>query len=296
MPLAAAAESAGAAQTSSLQAEATLLSEQLIQEQAQVDGFEHQYEAYTAEVQQDTAAIADVQGRISHDELRVRADHIRLSEEAVSSYVNAGSVALNQTMQLFSGGQETAANRSEYESVALGNTALTLAVLHTDRLQLQASQAVLSVRTQQDRAAQTNAADATARAQATANQMAAKQALVKGQLAAAIAQTRVQVTATEVASRAPVGGAETDPALPPFLQCVVQHESGGDYQAVSPDGLYMGAFQFSQPTWNEAAQLAGLPGLIGVRPDTASKADQDTLAIALYAADGEQPWYDPCSS
>jgi hypothetical protein len=77
---------------------------------------------------------------------------------------------------------------------------------------------------------------------------------------------------------------------------VVQHESGGDYQAVSPDGLYMGAFQFSQPTWNEAAQLAGLPGLIGVRPDTASKADQDTLAIALYAADGEQPWYDPCSS
>src|ERR1039458_8694623 len=77
---------------------------------------------------------------------------------------------------------------------------------------------------------------------------------------------------------------------------VVQAESGGNYQAVSPNGVYMGAFQFSQSSWNEAAQLAGLPGLIGVPPNDASKADQDTLAIALYDADGEQPWYDPCSS
>ena len=38
----------------------------------------------------------------------------------------------------------------------------------------------------------------------------------------------------------------------------------------------MGAFQFSQPTWNEATQLAGLPQLIGVPPNQASKADQDT--------------------
>ena len=35
----------------------------------------------------------------------------------------------------------------------------------------------------------------------------------------------------------------TDPTLNPFLQCVVQAESGGDYQAVSPNGLYMGVFQ-----------------------------------------------------
>lgn len=92
---------------------------------------------------------------------------------------------------------------------------------------------------------------------------------------------------------APAGGG-TDPALPPFLVCVIHYESGGDYQAVSPDGQYMGAFQFSQSTWNVAAQLAGRPDLIGVRPDQASKADQDTLAVALYNADGTQPWYDPC--
>jgi hypothetical protein len=92
------------------------------------------------------------------------------------------------------------------------------------------------------------------------------------------------------------GGATTDPALNPFLQCVVQAESGGNYGAVSPNGLYMGAFQFSQPTWNVAAQDAGFPALVGMRPNLASKADQDTLAVALYALDGEQPWLgDRCS-
>ena len=77
---------------------------------------------------------------------------------------------------------------------------------------------------------------------------------------------------------------------------MVQAESGGNYGAVSPSGTYMGAFQFSQPTWNEAAQLAGLPQLIGVPPNQASKADQDTVAIALYNADGEQPWLDGCQA
>lgn len=90
------------------------------------------------------------------------------------------------------------------------------------------------------------------------------------------------------------GGATSDPPLPPFLQCVVQAESGGNYGAVSPDGQYMGAFQFSQSTWNLAAQDAGLPGLVGVPPNTASKASQDTLAVTLYNLDGQQPWYDPC--
>jgi peptidoglycan hydrolase CwlO-like protein len=86
------------------------------------------------------------------------------------------------------------------------------------------------------------------------------------------------------------GGASTDPALNPFLQCVVQAESGGNYAAVSPGGTYMGAFQFGQSTWDLAAQAAGLPGLVGVPPNTASRADQDTVAVALYALDGQQPW------
>lgn len=100
--------------------------------------------------------------------------------------------------------------------------------------------------------------------------------------------------APTAAPSAPVASG-ADPALNPFLQCVIQAESSGNYQAVSPTGEYMGAFQFSQATWNEAALLAGRPDLVGVPPTQASPADQDELAVALYNADGSQPWYDPCT-
>ncbi|HTX64036.1 MAG TPA: transglycosylase family protein, partial [Acidimicrobiales bacterium] len=114
------------------------------------------------------------------------------------------------------------------------------------------------------------------------------------------AATVSNAPASQTESRA-VGASTTGttgalPQLNSFLSCVVQAESGGDYQAISPTGQYMGAFQFAQPTWNEAAQLAGIPSLAGVAPYTASPRDQDLLAIALYDADGEQPWYDPCNT
>jgi hypothetical protein len=78
---------------------------------------------------------------------------------------------------------------------------------------------------------------------------------------------------------------------------VVQAESGGNYGAVSPSGTYMGAFQFSQPTWNFAARAAGLSYLVGLPPNRATKAEQDTVAVALFALDGQQPWLgDRCSA
>ena len=87
-----------------------------------------------------------------------------------------------------------------------------------------------------------------------------------------------------------------DPALNPFLLCVVDAESRGNYQAVSPNGLYMGAFQFSQSTWNLAALASALSILVNVPPNEASKAEQDTLAVTLYSLDGERPWLgDRCS-
>jgi hypothetical protein len=137
------------------------------------------------------------------------------------------------------------------------------------------------------------AAQSAAQAQAAAAAVAAAQrAAAKAARAPAQATTAVNAPGS---SGAPVASG-SDPALNPFLQCVVQAESGGDYQAVSPNGLYMGAFQFSQPTWNTAAVAAGRPDLVGVPPNTASKADQDTVAVALYALDGEQPWLgDRCS-
>ena len=90
------------------------------------------------------------------------------------------------------------------------------------------------------------------------------------------------------------GSSAADPSLPAYLQCVLQAESGGNYAAVSPGGTYMGGFQFSQATWNEAAQLAGMPQLFNVPPNEATAAEQDDLAIALFEADGQQPWTDSC--
>jgi hypothetical protein len=102
---------------------------------------------------------------------------------------------------------------------------------------------------------------------------------------------------TGIGTGAGAGPAIPDPTLPPFLQCVVQAESGGNYSVVSPNGMYMGAFQFSQSTWNFAARAAGLVYLVGVPPNHATKAEQDTVAVALFALDGEQPWLgDRCSA
>ena len=100
--------------------------------------------------------------------------------------------------------------------------------------------------------------------------------------------------ATSPPASVPSGGGLTDPALNPFLQCALQAESSGNYGAVSANGVYMGGFQFSQPTWDQAARLAGLPNLIGVPPNVATPAEQDTLAVALYSLDGQTPWYDSC--
>ncbi len=290
------------ASTASLQAEASQLNGQLIQEQLQVNAFERQYEVDALRVAQDNAAVAALEAQVALDAKRVRSDRVRLSQEAVSSYVDAGALSVNQTLQLFSGNRNVADNRSEYESVAIGDTTETLALLHTDQLQLQANQSVLGARAAADRSAEASATAATENARQVAGELSSKEALVTGQLAVAVATTQEQIASSAAAARGPVpppvagsvSVAVGDPALPPFLQCVLERESGGDYQAVSPSGTYMGGFQFSQPTWNEAAQLAGLPQLIGVPPNEASKADQDTLAVALYDADGKQPWLDGC--
>ena len=156
----------------------------------------------------------------------------------------------------------------------------------------------LAVAVAQQQAAQAAAAAAAVRAaQAKAAAAAVPAPQAKAAAPAAVASPRASPPPATT-STAPQGTAAStssgDPALPPFLQCVLQTESGGNYGAVSPGGTYMGGFQFSQPTWNEAAQLAGMPQLVNVPPNEASPAQQDDLAIALYKADGEQPWNDSC--
>jgi peptidoglycan hydrolase CwlO-like protein len=206
--------------------------------------------------------------------------------------------------------QQEASDRS-----AVNQQAVSLARANTTQQQLAAEQGQvtgqLTAAVAQQQAAQAAAAAAAVKAsEAAAAQKAAQKAQAASSAQAANSPVATSAApsaspaaggtapvAVSVAPPAPSGaGATSDPPLPPFLICVRQVESGGDYGAVSPDGQYMGAFQFSQPTWNSAAQAAGLPGLVNVPPNTASRASQDTVAITLYNLDGQQPWLDSCHS
>jgi Transglycosylase-like domain len=165
-------------------------------------------------------------------------------------------------------------------------------------LQTQVTGQLATAVTQQDAAQARAAAAAVAAAQRTTIERTGGAGSTTSTSSTAASAPDPPTTSTTPSSPDPPPGSNlADPTLPPFLQCVAQAESGDDYQAVSPDGLYMGAFQFSQATWNYAAQAAGLDYLVGVPPNDATKAEQDTVAITLYTLDGERPWLgDRCTS
>jgi hypothetical protein len=66
------------------------------------------------------------------------------------------------------------------------------------------------------------------------------------------------------------------------LETIAACESGGDPEAVSSDGTYMGLFQFDQGTW----ESVGGNGL----PTEASAAEQEYRAALLYSRSGSSPW------
>jgi Transglycosylase-like domain len=78
----------------------------------------------------------------------------------------------------------------------------------------------------------------------------------------------------------------------PFLTCVRQRESGGNYRIDSPGGQFHGAYQFLQATWNSTAIHIGARDQVGVDPHTASPTLQDDMAWALYQWQGRGPWGD----
>ncbi len=323
---------AGADQISDLQAHASQIAQTLVREQLQVGSFQQQYSVATAQVAKDAIAVGQTQQLMNADQQRIDLDTGRVRTQALRDYTGAGSDTTGVEDQVFAGGSGVDLARSEYESIALGNVTSAIDELHNAHQHLQQQEAVLQQQQAADQAEQVKQAGYLSQAHTIQSQLTSEQAQVTGQLASAVAQQQaaqvaaaaaaVKASEVQAAQRAEVaqksspagtqaaapttssgalpagggGGATSDPPLPPFLQCVVQAESGGNYGAVSPDGQYMGAFQFSQSTWDLAAQDAGLPGLVGVPPNTASKADQDTLAVTLYNLDGEQPWYDPCRS
>lgn len=93
---------------------------------------------------------------------------------------------------------------------------------------------------------------------------------------------------------APPAGSGASAAEASFLACVRQRESGGNYSVVSSNGLWYGAYQMTRSTWNSAAQHAGRSDLVGVPPNQASAADQDSLALVLYRWLGKSPWGGVC--
>ena len=100
--------------------------------------------------------------------------------------------------------------------------------------------------------------------------------------------------ATGFVPPAPV--ASQSPSQDPFLKCTRAHESdqAGGYRAVSPGGVYRGAYQFLRSTWDNTARAAGRPDLVGVDPAAASPADQDQLALFLFHRAGPAPWGGRC--
>jgi len=66
-------------------------------------------------------------------------------------------------------------------------------------------------------------------------------------------------------------------------------ESNDNYQAVSANGRYRGAYQFSQSTWNGVAQRH-FGWLDGLDPASVEPWWQDSMARALWSESGARPW------
>ena len=313
-------------QVSSLKAQAAQIAQDLVLEQLQIGTFQQQYDVDVAKVRHDQVEIESSHQQVQSDISRVKRDRQRLQSEAVSAYINVDPEVTG--IEALFESQKEAPTRTVYEEVASGDISLAIDSLHTDENGLRAERVTLEQQEARDQVTTNEEATAANGARQTANQLASKQSEITGELALAVAQQQAaQVAAATAAVQAaqakaaaaaaaaaarvpwpsptssssaapaqtpPTSSSSADPSLPPFLQCVLQVESGGNYGAVSPGGTYMGGFQFSQATWNEAAQLAGMPQLINVPPNQATPAEQDDLAIALYDADGQQPWDDSC--
>jgi hypothetical protein len=308
---------AGADQVGSLAAQARSISQELIQEELEADAYQQQYSVASAQLAEDQRAIAATQVQIESDRQQIAQRMHQVERIAIASYVLNGSVSSASGASLFAENVSTVQSANEYATVTIGNLNEAVDKLHSAQRSVQGTLQVLVRQSDRDRAEQTAQATYLAQSTSTVSHMESVRAQVTGELAEAVAQQNAALdqkaaTAVVTAQKTTVqksGGATptstpgpadpvttTDPALNPFLSCVVQAESGGDYQAVSPNGLYMGAFQFSQGTWNYAAQAAGLSSLVGVPPNRATKAEQDTVAVALYSLDGERPWLgDRCS-
>jgi hypothetical protein len=330
LPVAVLSRPVGADQVTSLQSQAAAVAQQLLRDQLSADAAQQLVSVSGARVAADEADLARTRRQVTADQEAIAAELRIVRRQAIATYTQEGTQTAGAAATLFGGDGGDVQEASEYASIAVGNISTSVDELHSAEQTLAAEQATLRQQEGHDQADLAVQEEALASATSTVAALRSEQAQVTGALASAIAaQTAARDAAARAAvaratpaaatgtpaSTAGGGGGSTvapttvatgpggggagggstgaglsDPSLPPFLRCVVQAESGGNYQAISPNGLYRGAFQFSQATWNAAAEAAGLPQLVGVSPNEASRAAQDTLAVTLYDLDGEQPW------
>jgi len=229
-----------------------------------------------ARVQYEDIASGDV--TLSMDALRTDENELRAQRATLERQQARDQSTTDQEAALANAARQTELQLTSKQSEITGQLAVAVA----QQQAAQASAAAAAVRTAQAAAAPPTS-PATSRTTTSTGQPSppARTTVPPGSVAGST-------------SGSSSGSSPSDPSLPAYLQCVLQAESGGNYAAVSPGGTYMGGFQFSQATWNEAAQLAGMPQLSNVPPNEATPAEQDDLAIALYEADGQQPWTDSC--
>lgn len=282
--------SAGADTVSNLRAQASTLAKAMTLEQLQVGGYTQQYNEATAKAQHDQAELAQISTQIAADDANIERDHHALAREVVRAYVNAGQNK-SGTQFLFTS-TDLVSTEKFYEGVMTGSLVATLDLLRIDTVSLKSAKTSLTALTSQAQQQAQVAASMLSRAQSVENQLAQQHATISAALSAAINALWAQEGQAIIMHYGVTG----QPVLNAFLDCVIMAESNGNYRDVSATGQYMGAFQFLQSTWNEAAMLADLPTLVTVPPNEATPEQQDTLAVALYNFDGQQPWYDPCRS
>jgi peptidoglycan hydrolase-like protein with peptidoglycan-binding domain len=83
---------------------------------------------------------------------------------------------------------------------------------------------------------------------------------------------------TAAGSSAPAAGTASSGTLGRIAAC----ESGGNPQAISPDGQYRGKYQFTRATWRAVGGQGD--------PAAAPEAEQDRRAAILLAERGISPW------
>jgi hypothetical protein len=96
-------------------------------------------------------------------------------------------------------------------------------------------------------------------------------------------------TPEEIAAFTKISAPYEDVLTNEQLGALRECESSGNYQAVSSNGLYRGAYQFNQSTWNGVARRH-FPWLEGQDPSAAEPWWQDAMAKALWSESGARPW------